>query len=362
MRANEINEILDKCDIPMPSRERLLEIAKIEGKSFETALVAAEKNDPWARVYLANVVKAVAPFCRNTVTAVGITVDLAGLVRVAKEEGATFFKALNAYHQSQSAVAKAYLTDLFQNQERPASTTPPWENEQGSAPDPDQLPNFSTAHVPQRPVAGQSTSTVISRTPEKVARNVNSPAQTAMPAQIAKPAPVIQSEPPPKLVGNAGDPPFFSFKVFGSKAALCFSEDTTRSGNLPTIRIEAAPKGSDGKGVWSRKIAIQLTRQELYHVLAVFVNELEAMQVIHGNKFLTLEYQETNFYLRLAEKGGASFAVPIDGVAPTQVRNLLSKQILAEDRHLTLDGLHQELGRIGSMAANAVAAKQRRSA
>jgi hypothetical protein len=64
--------------------------------------------------------------------------------------------------------------------------------------------------------------------------------------------------------------PYYSFKIFGSGAALCVSEARTRSSNRHTIQIEGALALGAGRREfdWQNKIIVQLTVQEAYTALA----------------------------------------------------------------------------------------------
>ena len=110
-------------------------------------------------------------------------------------------------------------------------------------------------------------------------------------------------------------------KIYGRRAALTIEATATRTDAYPTLSIEAAEKTGERKAFdWSRKITVQLTRQELPPFVAALLGLSGAFEAkYHGpgrNKGIVLERQAANLYLKVSEAGRV-IGVPIgyaDGV------------------------------------------------
>ena len=159
----------------------------------------------------------------------------------------------------------------------------------------------------------------------------------------------------PAASKNDAPAPYYSFKVYGSAAALCISEARTRSNNQHTIQIEGAglivsavQKTFD----WQNKIIVQLTVQEAYQVLALFENKLRSIKFDgHGarhDKSLQIEYQESHYFIRLIQKGKPALALPVRAVDALPIVSLLYKQLLRNDPHL---GIADVRGMVDRMVA-----------
>lgn len=140
----------------------------------------------------------------------------------------------------------------------------------------------------------------------------------------------------------AVEPPYYSFHVYASKGALCFSEAQTRKQNRHTINIEGAlVLGSSTQYDWKNKLIVQLTPEELFLVLAVLNGRLDKIQFSgHGvshDKLIEIHRQETSYFFRLVQKGRSPVSVP---VLPTQALNLTSllfQQIQRNHPHLGIE-------------------------
>jgi len=121
----------------------------------------------------------------------------------------------------------------------------------------------------------------------------------------------------PRPAANpAADPPYYNFKIFGSGAALCIAEATTRTERKHTINIEGAVALAGGARKtfdWPTKIVVQLTVQEAYQVLALLENKIRSLRFDgHGrehDKSLQIEFQDSHYYFRLIQRGRAAVAV-----------------------------------------------------
>lgn len=155
-------------------------------------------------------------------------------------------------------------------------------------------------------------------------------------------------------------PPYYSFKIFGTAAALCISEARTRAGNQCTIQIE----GALGLGVggrrhynWQNKIIVQLTVQEAYLALALFENKLKSVRFdghgVQHDKSLHIDFQERHYFVRMTQRGKAVVAVPVSPVDALQVVSLLYKQIRTNDPHLEIAQIRMFTERLAQMTNTA---------
>ncbi|WP_426172574.1 hypothetical protein [Pseudoduganella sp. R-34] len=149
-------------------------------------------------------------------------------------------------------------------------------------------------------------------------------------------------------------PPYFSFKVFGKSAALCFAEGTTRQDGQHTINIEGAiALGSNGQRTydWKNKIILQLMPGELYQLLAFFEGSAQDVKFEgHGvkhDKALHLERQANKSFLaRLFQKGRGVVLVPISAHDAARILSLTYKQVLTNEPHQTLDAIRSTLAHL----------------
>jgi hypothetical protein len=163
--------------------------------------------------------------------------------------------------------------------------------------------------------------------------------------------------PAPAAVARV-DPPYHSFKIFGSAAALCVSEARTRSSDQCTIQIEGALALGGGRREfdWQNKIIIQLTVQEAYLVLALFENLLPCVKFDgHGrthDKSLHIDFQDSHYFVRVIQRGRAAVALPVRAVDTIQIVALLYRQILANEPHLQIADIRALVARMASMTAD----------
>ena len=167
----------------------------------------------------------------------------------------------------------------------------------------------------------------------------------------AAPAPV------PAAVARV-NPPYHSFKIFGSAAALCISEARTRSSNQCTIQVEGALALGGGRREfdWQNKIIIQLTVQEAYLALALFENLIPSVKFDgHGgahDKSLHIDFQDSHYFVRVIQRGRAAVALPVRAVDTIQIVALLYRQILANEPHLQIADIRTLVARMASMTAD----------
>jgi len=152
------------------------------------------------------------------------------------------------------------------------------------------------------------------------------------------------------------DPPYYSFKIFGSGAALCVSEARTRSSNQHTIQIEGALALGGGRREfdWQNKIIVQLTVQEAYLALALFENMLPSVKFDgHGrshDKSLHMDFQDSHYFVRVIQRGRAAVALPVRAVDAIQIVALLYRQLRANEPHLQIDDIRTLVKRMASMS------------
>lgn len=164
------------------------------------------------------------------------------------------------------------------------------------------------------------------------------------------------------------EPPYYSFKIFGSSAALCVAEATTRAGNQHTVNIEGAiALGGEGARKvfdWPNKIVVQLTVQEAYQVLALLENKVPSLRFDgHGrahDKSLQIESQDTHYFVRLIQRHRTAIAVPVRPVDAIPLISLLYKQLLRNEPHLRIEDIRVMVERMASMTrVPSIQARQR---
>lgn len=170
--------------------------------------------------------------------------------------------------------------------------------------------------------------------------------------QVANRAKVVTPAP-----ASPVKPPYYSFKIFGSSAALCVSEARTRSSNQYTIQIEGALALGGGSGRrefdWQNKIIVQLTVQEAYLALALFENMIPSVKFDgHGrahDKSIHIDFQDSHYFVRVIQRGRAAVALPVRAVDAIQVVSLLYKQLLKNETHLGIEHVRMMVGRMAAM-------------
>lgn len=155
-------------------------------------------------------------------------------------------------------------------------------------------------------------------------------------------------------------PPYYSFKIFGTSAALCVAEATTRASSQHTVNIEGAI-GLGGEGGrkaydWPNKVVVQLTVQEAYQVLAVLENKIRSLRFDgHGrahDKSLQMEFQDSHYFVRLIQRHRTAIAVPVRPVDAIPFISLLYRQLLRNEPHLGVEDVRAMVDRMAKMAAS----------
>jgi len=136
----------------------------------------------------------------------------------------------------------------------------------------------------------------------------------------------------PAPQGQGAEREFISHHVYGGKAALCWDVDKTKNGD-DTIRLEAAKAIGERKYDWSSKISIQLTRDELPCVAAVFLGILpETDGRNHGvgdqqGKGFEIQHQGNKLFVKVFAPQKPPCAVPVSPEDAFTVASLLVRQI-----------------------------------
>lgn len=134
---------------------------------------------------------------------------------------------------------------------------------------------------------------------------------------------------------------FKDHHVYGSKAALCFSNDITRR-NVHTIRLEGASAVGRNQYDWKNtKIAVQITSNELPCLIAVFAGMIPEYKADNhgtdndqGSKGFAIQNQNDKLFVRIYQGGGTAHAVPV-----TPEDAFWSLQLMIEQMQLNMPGM-----------------------
>ncbi|MFB0936406.1 MAG: hypothetical protein QMB52_11600 [Propionivibrio sp.] len=324
----EVKATLEKLDLPVPDREGLEAIRRMEGNRFLDALANAiplANHQPGADQtqleYLANIVTAAHADTRAIIEEAGFQSDIALLMNVVKREGRSFREALRlakaGESQGEVAAARSYLSDLME--------------QYGAVAHGDFLglgDDLSSIAFEQS--SRDSTSQRISepKGPDKQAEPPLRRTETA-------PSPAT---PEPKQYGE-------SVRVFAGKAALCVTENTTPSGGKHTVTFEVAQTDSEGKAQWNNKVALMLTVPEQVLVLGMLRGFLSKVELKgHGaqhDKAMTIVRQGDRFFLTMIKRGQPPRALPVPAAYAYPIITMLINQMKRNDPHLSVETLER---------------------
>lgn len=326
----EVKARLENLSLPVPDREGLEAIRRLEGNRFlealETAVPGANHEsgmDLTQREYLENIVTAAHEKTRAIIEETGFQPDIALVMNVAKREGRSFREALRLARSGESqgeiAAARSYLRDLME-QEGAVSN--------GDFLMADGLPSIA---FEQSEIDSSSQRLSDPQGP-------SNPKEPAVRSTASAPS---LATPEPKQYGE-------SVRVFAGKAALCVTENTTPAGGKHTITFEVAQTDSNGKAQWNKKVALMLTIPEQVLVLGVFRGFLNKVELKgHGaqhDKALTIVNQGDRFFLTMIKRGQPPRAIPVPAAYAYPIITMLIKQMIRNDPHLSVE----MLGRIVS--------------
>jgi hypothetical protein len=136
--------------------------------------------------------------------------------------------------------------------------------------------------------------------------------------------------------------PYWAVKVYGRAAALCMCEATRRGSDEKTVNIEGAL--ALGRVYdWKNKIIVQLSATEMYQLLAVLEKRMAHLELRgHGtahDKSLSIEIQQQGYFVKLSQRGRPLVAVPVPGEEAIRLKSMLYRQIMANEPHLTIEGV-----------------------
>lgn len=317
----DVQALLRQSGLPELNSSILREIVQKEGEHFLRSLAEFASNPVNAqreRAYISAIITAVVPATRNVLRQLGfVDAPTNELIDLSKAEGRTFAQAIRAlntdFSHTDNQPLKQYLTRILQ-----------------------PLAARDSVHGA---VQDQTQSAQVHRLPSR--QSDQPPATNAQPQQpttarrgAATPSRNQKAEQPESANQYAGT----SFHLYGGKAAFCFSLDTTRKPECPTVRIEAAKASGTRQYDWTNKATFQLTVSELPLVFGVFFGYLNRLELSgHGTeneKALTIEDQNDKFFLSLQVRGGGVFAMPAPPKDTYPIMSMLLKQIQANSPDL----------------------------
>lgn len=320
--GKEVTALMAQLDFPTFSKEVIRTISMKEGRAFAVALAKIANNEPDARAkhdYISAVCAAVSPMAAKVLDSLGIRgISTEQLIDISKQEGNIFRTSLRqALENTASAEpAKKYLQRLLGMLASEGMMDFPMHMpapSRSAAP-----PAAAKATPPMAPPATQQHSSS-ARAQRPPLREVPPPL-SAMPAQ----QPETQDKPTAR---------FESYHIYGGKAAFCFSIDSTKGEEKPTIRIEAAKALSERNYDWEHKISFQLTVAELPLVYGVFIGQLESVELVgHGRqneKAFTIVDQGGHYFLSMRSRGIEPIAAPAPAQESFVPMSMLWRQIKA---------------------------------
>lgn len=158
---------------------------------------------------------------------------------------------------------------------------------------------------------------------------------------------------------------FFSVHCYGGKAALCFSADTTKGDEAPTVRIEAAPATGPRAYAWNQKIAVQCTVKEMPIVLATILGWMPSVRfAAHGadnKKGFSFQHQDGGKLFAKVWDGKGTRMVPIAAADLFGIADLFVRQMLKSRPYMSHDGLMTMIRQLAQRYAEAGLGEQERS-
>jgi hypothetical protein len=143
--------------------------------------------------------------------------------------------------------------------------------------------------------------------------------------------------------------------VYGKKAALQLSESRTRRNEDYTVMIEGAVRSnpsnpSDKTFNWEKKIALQLTLNELPLFIAVLNGYIGAVEFAnHGadnTKSLRIALQDKNFFISLSAKDHPVTPVPVSFIDGLLLSHFALNEYLRNYPNLSADAALNTIARV----------------
>lgn len=172
-------------------------------------------------------------------------------------------------------------------------------------------------------------------------------------------------------VGDSSEAPrrdreYLNIHCYGGRAALCFSADTTKAEEAPTVRIEAAASTGPRSYAWGQKIAAQCTLKELPVVLATLMGWMPSVRfAAHGHdnkKGFSFQHQEGGKLFAKVWDDKTVRMVPIAAMDVFAVADLFVRQMLKTSPHLSSEGLLMMVRQLSRSYAQAGLGEQERRA
>lgn len=151
---------------------------------------------------------------------------------------------------------------------------------------------------------------------------------------------------------DEGKKEFKDHHVYGGKAALCFSNDSTRKG-FSTIRLEGAKAVAKNQYDWKNtKIAVQLTSNELPCVIAVFAGMIPEYKAdnhgtdnTQGAKGFEIKNQSDGLFVRIYQGGNTAHAVPVNAEDAFWAMELMIAQMKQNMPNMSVTEILAMIGR-----------------
>lgn len=318
----EVRAQLLMLSLPIPDKVDMDAIIKRDAEAFSNALrIAVNKEDGCesSLEYVKAAVVTTSPWMREGLKKLDIVAcNPEMLAEIAKQEGATFWKAVKNATEggSDSKIAAEYvrrtISSLTITQNQPPAQA---AQEKTSACVEDEPPHYEENHEPHE---------------------MQSREQGGAPRE------------------------FKSVHTYGGKSALCFSASTTRGDDVQhTVNIDGAMSSGVRVYDWKNKVIFQLTVPEIPLVIGVlhgFIDKLELKG--HGReneKALVIENQGDKYFISLLCKGESPRGVPVPAKDIYSIITLLLRQALKNDPFLDTNyiiKLSERICRMHSAAGN----------
>lgn len=361
--SNSFHSLISKLGHPIPANERLSLIIETCGSTFTENLQRAAMGDVDADNYVKTVLKCASKFCETTLRNAALSHSFREILTVGLSQGSTFFRALNtlAKNEDEADVALTYMMNHFETIDiLPTS-------------DPDRLPNMSQFYpskddliIPAIEMVAESA--ILKKDVPPV--HIIEPILTQQ-VQVKKPQPQPQPQRPPQPQPEHDASPlktnreYSSCHAYGTQYAMCFGEGLAADLKTHILNIDGAPAESPRKYDWSRKIAVQLTMEEMYRMLAVLQLKLASVKFMgHGqqhDKILSFTAQPENgcYYATLGQTGRKTMSVQISAGVGVSISTMILKQIFLNSPHLSKCTIDELLNTIVKLDIAAIEHKNR---
>lgn len=319
----ELRAQLTMLSLPIPDKTDMDAIIKRDAEVFSNSLrVSVNKEQGWEShlEYVKSAVVTTSPWMRDSLKKLDIVATPEMLAEIAKQEGATFWKAVKnaAEGGTDSKIAAEYVRRTLSSLTLTPSEPHIHQEQKTTAGMDDEPPSYEEHHEPQE-----------------------SREQGTAPRE------------------------FKSVHAYGGKSALCFSASTTRD-DEHTVRIEGAMSSGVRVYDWKSKVIFQLTVQELPLVIGVLHGFIDTLELKgHGReneKALTIKYQQNGYFISLVCKGEAPRGVPVPAKDVYSIITLLLRQALKNDPFLDTNFIIKLSERIcrmhSSASSNNIGARQ----